>query len=157
MSLMKLFFWSMDWTNRLINCLTLLIILSKAPAGWHRRTPKQSPQAICRYCVSIFAFPWFTPAPDRGGPVACLGGPIALFINPRTSWSLEHHEHHKKIIGRCWTHYGIVCSFCCKFTEKIGPKLRTIILLHLGLMTFRFGCGRTLKPWFSWFLDFGDL
>ena len=33
------------------------LCISKTPAACHRRTPKQPPQAICGYCVSIFAFP----------------------------------------------------------------------------------------------------
>ena len=34
-----------------------IIILSKTPAAGHRRTPKQLPQAICGYCVTIFILP----------------------------------------------------------------------------------------------------
>ena len=37
--------------------------------------------------------PTLTPAPDRGGPVACLGGPVAVHEQWSTQWSTYHtHE-----------------------------------------------------------------
>ena len=38
--------------------------------------------------------------------------------------------------------------------KRYGKKLRIIMLLQFGLVTFRFGYGRTRQPRFSWFLDF---
>ena len=59
--------------------------------------------------------------------------------NPRKCW--------------IWGLWGPISTV--NFKEKVAQKFHTIILLHLGLITFRFHFGKARKPWFSWFSDFG--
>ena len=90
-----------------------------------------------------------TPAPDRGGPVACLGGPVAWWDlwQPVDTCDNPKKDKNKLIIS--FLNYS-----CGKLVERIGLKLWGIILLRFSLITFRFAYGGASKPSFLWFRDF---
>ena len=66
--------------------------------------------------------------------------------------SMENPENLKKI--RIWV-WGTI--FIVNIEKRIARKLSRIILLHFGLVAFRFHFGRTRKFSFSWFADLADV
>ena len=47
--------------------------------------------------------------------------------------------------------------FTVNIIERLAQKLRRSILLHSGLITFRFNFGKPGRPHFSWFSDLVDV
>ena len=58
---------------------------------------------------------------------------------------------------RFWRLGGSGGAFYCKIKTLITPKLCRIILLHFGLITFRFHFGKSEQSSFFWFLDLVDM
>ena len=59
---------------------------------------------------------------------------------------------------RIW-HLGVLGGGICivNFKKRVARKLHRIILLHFGLVTFRFHSGRTLKPLMFMISDLVDV
>ena len=51
--------------------------------AWHRRNPNQQPQAICRYCVSIFT------SPRLGWYVEFEARIVAMTFVVNSSWATD--------------------------------------------------------------------
>ena len=86
-------------------------------------------------------------------------GKYAGFTHPQFE-QMNHvfEENHRKIIGRILENARrCVGHVSCKFMEILGLKLRGIILLRFGRITFRFAHGRTQIASFSGFGDFLDV
>ena len=52
--------------------------------------------------------------------------------------------------------WGLEAIFIINFKKRVAQKLRRIILLHYGLVTFRFRFGKIEKSSLSWFSDLAD-
>ena len=65
-------------------------------------------------------------------------------------------ENHREIIGNLFRHF--ICHVglfsIVNIVKRIAEKLGKVILLHFGIITFRFYYGITRKPRMSWFLGF---
>ena len=88
---------------------------------------------------------------------------------PRHYWWMSSRTHcnseseklvlnHRTTIGTLLRH---LCHFCAIFMvnmwKRIPQRLRGVILLHFGLVTFRFHYGRTPKPLMIMIFGFLDV
>ena len=55
----------------------------------------------------------------------------------------KSEENHRKNIKACWSSLG---PFIVNVIKRLAEKLRSITLVHFGLVTVRFHYGRNLKP-----------
>ena len=104
-----------------------------------------------------------TPASAWVVPQIALVGPVAsrralawrsrqAMVAPCFSIS----KNHTRIIGKSLEHHFSVFIYG-KFMERCDQKLRRIILLHFGLVTFRFHHGSPLKPFIFMISGFSDV
>ena len=89
------------------------------------------------YPIEPFLYLWNSSAMDRESP------------NRKNIVRTSYEQ----VLNKFWPLLG---RFYGKRMEKISQQLRRIILLHLGLITSRFGDWTTRKPHVSWFLEFRD-
>ena len=64
-------------------------------------------------------------------------------------------ENHRKTDCKTYDHFWDIVMV--NLWKRYAQKLHIIILLQFELVTFRFACGRTLKPLISMILGFSDV